>query len=965
MDNLRKSIKLYFEGLDPDKILNKRALNSSFMREEDYVSDFSTFKTSAFAQSAFDTMSNDELENIHQKVVEDWMFAPYTNNRETKSPFHLLSHFTKQVLTEVESQPFVQYHHLLKWRDMTLKLGEDVFTASFLAQRDIIARKKRTQFSWRPILFSDNQRLHELLQQGVAENHSHLWASGLTFDLSWLALMNHYPSLKDGLREFQATYSLYGKTSHQFNTEKVEYLILLRKAIVLRLLLYKAIGFYQKEDAKANPDPKHNDLRSYLKDQSILGFDCDKLFHESNTIDSFELSMEFPKVQEKIEALGQFHGLKLPHRGQNKYVDYALDKNIHPANLDGCFYLAGERTILYNAFKVLYTRLENKQDVYLLEKFLHSYLVIKNIFRKEIIQLNERYGFGNFQDYQNRKMIFIPDKSIYQTIFLDISLNYNRGLMNILSNEYRITPSNNALKLKKDIENILRIRNYNGSQLEWKKQLLGTSDHLKYIKEEKKHSPYVGEELYFVLHFLKRKDKLIYKKGIAGESKKKNIEIQQYVTARDHVLRSQVKQQAQGIKEFREKFPEYARYVKGIDAASSEACARPEAFAQAFRFLKHHQLRSENDRIKGYSANNKLHITFHAGEDFLDVVDGMRYIDECVRFLGMSHGDRFGHALAIGINVRDYYDLKHRKIILSKNMLLDNVAWLLSKVRKFGLTRHLDEVYKLENLFKDLYSEIYLNGKVCESIRMIHYQQFYDAWKLRGDDPYVYFDVFSGSKSECKHSKTNLNETGCGCHSHKDEKFAILDLSKYFDQLINITYWERCRLNEGNIKLNNLRKRQEIARLYYEYHFNPDVKTKGAEMKQFEVSNSYIQLVEDVQKCMMVYIVQRNLSIETNPTSNYLIGTIGKYVKHPIVRWYNLGLESNVEKIQESPQMSVSINTDDAGIFSTTLENEYALMAIALEKEKDENGNSLYKPSMIYDWLDRIRKMGLEQSFKK
>lgn len=39
-------------------------------------------------------------------------------------------------------------------------------------------------------------------------------------------------------------------------------------------------------------------------------------------------------------------------------------------------------------------------------------------------------------------------------------------------------------------------------------------------------------------------------------------------------------------------------------------------------------------------------------------------------------------------------------------------------------------------------------------------------------------------------------------------------------------------------------------------------------------------------------------------------------------------------------------------------------MALALEKVEDEDGNKVYNTSMIYDWLDRIRQMGLEMSFK-
>jgi len=88
------------------------------------------------------------------------------------------------------------------------------------------------------------------------------------------------------------------------------------------------------------------------------------------------------------------------------------------------------------------------------------------------------------------------------------------------------------------------------------------------------------------------------------------------------------------------------------------------------------------------------------------------------------------------------------------------------------------------------------------------------------------------------------------------------------------------------------------------------------------------------------------------------------FPKHPIKRFYNLGLTHNSEEIENCPQLSVSINTDDQGIFGTSLENEYALLYKALDKETDEEGEQLYNSTMIYDWLDRIRKMGVEQSFR-
>ncbi len=94
-----------------------------------------------------------------------------------------------------------------------------------------------------------------------------------------------------------------------------------------------------------------------------------------------------------------------------------------------------------------------------------------------------------------------------------------------------------------------------------------------------------------------------------------------------------------------------------------------------------------------------------------------------------------------------------------------------------------------------------------------------------------------------------------------------------------------------------------------------------------------------------------------------MIGIFKAYEKHPIKNFYNLGLTNNREELENCPQLQVSINTDDQGVFCTSLENEYALVALALEKQCDKDGNLCYNKTMIYEWLDRIREMGLRHSF--
>lgn len=103
--------------------------------------------------------------------------------------------------------------------------------------------------------------------------------------------------------------------------------------------------------------------------------------------------------------------------------------------------------------------------------------------------------------------------------------------------------------------------------------------------------------------------------------------------------------------------------------------------------------------------------------------------------------------------------------------------------------------------------------------------------------------------------------------------------------------------------------------------------------------------------------------IECNPTSNYLIGTFRRYDIHPIFRFNTAGLAEGGAPAAASPQLSVSINTDDMGVFDTSLENEYAILAACLFRVSQADGSRKYTEDSIFRYLDHIRKSGLQQSF--
>lgn len=64
-------------------------------------------------------------------------------------------------------------------------------------------------------------------------------------------------------------------------------------------------------------------------------------------------------------------------------------------------------------------------------------------------------------------------------------------------------------------------------------------------------------------------------------------------------------------------------------------------------------------------------------QEWKDVADGLRAIDEAILFLNMGNGDRLGHATVLGIDIEDWYQKKNNEVWLSYQEYLDNIACLI------------------------------------------------------------------------------------------------------------------------------------------------------------------------------------------------------------------------------------------------------------------------------------------------
>ena len=592
------------------------------------------------------------------------------------------------------------------------------------------------------------------------------------------------------------------------------------------------------------------------------------------------VSVIMPKINSIQKLLGKSYG--------NSIVDYAIPKNLQPIeNEDENRYLlsvlSGERKLLYGMFQNIYSQ---KDGFEWYATLFYTYLNIKSKFRSELIQLNQKLGFDNFSVYEERKTVFIKDDSVYEALVSAMAVRgfiKKRGAENTNYLEARITPKETRSKLKSSIKQ--SDKHVNDKRFLPLSPIFGTTEQV---------SGY-----FYILHFIKLDDNC--KESISD------------FVCRHHKLRKSVENSTKALIALHKKSPNQKKRVVGIDAANSEIKCRPEVFAQSYRILK----KEINEKHFGF--------TFHVGEDYLDIVDGLRAIDESIIFLNLDHGDRMGHALALGENAYKYYERENRTLVMPKQVFLDNIAWLYTQIKKHNLENMLSLCYELECLFETNFREIFIPEDSKEQMvksEIPSIETYYQSWLLRGDAPKCY--SADGSK-------------------YKKKPFSV---------------WDHCLLNKDS-EVVKARENIKARELYYQYHFKKEVKIAGKMSAEYKISKHYVSAVQVIQQLFLQKIEIKHIAIESNPTSNFRIGNIDKYYEHPILQFNNFDIETK----HTCRHIPVSINTDDQGVFSTSIEREFSLLAICQEKANAADETQNNSPKTIYNWLDNIRKNAFKQAF--
>lgn len=294
-------------------------------------------------------------------------------------------------------------------------------------------------------------------------------------------------------------------------------------------------------------------------------------------------------------------------------------------------------------------------------------------------------------------------------------------------------------------------------------------------------------------------------------------------------------------------------------------------------------LRRQDESIKEGFRN----ITFHVGEDFLHIVSGLRVIYEAIDFLEMKSGDRIGHGTALGVCPQLWKGRVGKSLYISKGEWIDNLVFII-----YILELQSSQLYeKIEFEIRRYISDIY-PFKFLFSI-----SDLIEAWKLRKWDP-----------------ENLLTSSISDIDPLKEDKWKSISELSFSGNTINFLKHYHRNIKEYNKKI----------------------------LIDFDIINE--DVISQLQQKLLFIINDKEVIVETLPTSNVRIGIYKDHKEHHLKKWIKEDFITNLPKIV--------VGCDDAGIFATNIYNEYAHIYMMYQKNQNSLIKKLISQSEISVFLD-------------
>jgi hypothetical protein len=336
--------------------------------------------------------------------------------------------------------------------------------------------------------------------------------------------------------------------------------------------------------------------------------------------------------------------------------------------------------------------------------------------------------------------------------------------------------------------------------------------------------------------------------------------------------------------------PELLLVLRALDVANLELSIPTWPLIPLFQRLRavSAELSGQLARLQPSWQVPPLRATIHAGEDFRRLVEGLRRIHETIEFGLLSYGDRIGHGIALGLAPTTWAN-SSRIVMQPAEERLDDLLWELARYQRGDLPADVGRVEFVHAEARRLSRDIY-------GLQVIDVDDQIQARRLRHDP-------------------------------------ALLD------QL-------------GYPFVVPLRPSNPLAAHVWRHLTDADVFEQGQRPIEVMAHDHEIRMLEAAQRWLRAELGRLEITIESNPSSNLLIGALPSVEEHPVFRLQHLRGTSPVS----GPPVQVSVNVDNPLTFASRLADEFAHLYFALLRKNVAAADALA-------WLDEAREHGWRSRF--
>ena len=324
---------------------------------------------------------------------------------------------------------------------------------------------------------------------------------------------------------------------------------------------------------------------------------------------------------------------------------------------------------------------------------------------------------------------------------------------------------------------------------------------------------------------------------------------------------------AQALVSLLRAFPRALRTVRGVDLCTDEAGVPIWVMAPLIRWVReagrnaHMKLQAQ-----GVKRIPQLRTTVHAGEDFVNLLTGLRRIDDAIRHLKLEEGDRIGHGVALGLDPETWFK-RTGQVIQTREERLFDLVWEWDCYVNRGVGVESGRLAYLQSNIVRLAREMFEVKASLTPEDLIHFVR-----ELHCEQQLKTLGFPDGSRY--------LAPTAA--RSEGDETESRKLMQRY---LRNTRVWWNGRVLET------------IA---------------------FDKLEHEMKALHSLQRALRQKVGTLGLTVEVNPSSNLLISDLGLLEEHPIWRLS--------QPLDEVPPLSVCIGSDDPLTFATSLPHEYQLL---------------------------------------